>query len=395
MLSETRIFQCTECSHAPFDTRIKLNKQASSRHRKAPNFHFNGVFYPLITTDNDKYACPMCKTETALISNLRRHMGQNCGRNQDDPFEGSEPIEEPENDHGAIGINETAPLATSRDVSTISSIGDLGFVIEAMWQVAICTHCKFVVDKALFIDHLKLKHGLDNPNEDAILHVVRQYALRPHLAIIWDETTENERSEAIPVQDGFKCEACEQRLGHICVKTKEGMRTHYKRHHLDQTSQLLFVQVTETQSTDMAPLSAFAIPENIHSVPGHNSTVVERKELNQFGVKFQGYALLEIVDLSVLGNFLHNPQDESFELHKKLSLRMLEASREDTMAQTLKSRAGITVMLQQFDVVNRVLPSGESGVSQYLIPRAINLLSLRRNGSCQDQGRTRRPMTPS
>ncbi|KAK9326598.1 hypothetical protein V1520DRAFT_358836 [Lipomyces starkeyi] len=95
--------------------------------------------------------------------------------NQDDPFEGNEPIEEPENDHGELGINETGPLATSRDVSTISSIGDLGLVIEAMWQVAICTHCKFVVDKALFIDHLKLKHGLDNPNEDAILHVVRQY----------------------------------------------------------------------------------------------------------------------------------------------------------------------------------------------------------------------------
>ncbi|KAK9310915.1 hypothetical protein V1524DRAFT_473551 [Lipomyces starkeyi] len=336
MSSETRIFQCTECSHAPFDTTIKLNKHASSRHRKAANFHFNGVFYPLITTDNDKYACPMCKAETASISNLRRHMGQNCGRNQDDPFEGSEPIEEPENDHGELGINETGPLATSRDVSTISSIADLGFVIEAMWQVAICTHCKFVVDKALFTDHLKLKHGLDNPNEDAILHVVRQYALRPHLAFIWDETTENEVDESddedhgsslfnptafrpgsaalrgIPVQDGFKCEVCEQRLRHICVKTKEGMRTHYS----NVQSQLRFVQVTETQSTDMAPLSAFGIPENIHSL----------------GSKFQGYALLEIVDLSDLGNLLHNSQDESFELLKKLSLRMLEASREDTMA---------------------------------------------------------------
>ncbi|KAK9311502.1 hypothetical protein V1524DRAFT_473271 [Lipomyces starkeyi] len=194
-----------------------------------------------------------------------------------------------------------------------------------MWQVAICTHCKFVVDKALFTDHLKLKHGLDNPNEDAILHVVRQYALRPHLAIIWDETTENEFSlfnptafrpgsaalRGIPVQDGFKCEVCDQRLRHICVKTKEGMRTHYKRHHLNQTveyhqvgvqafygrsnvqSQLRFVQVTETPSTDMAPLSAFGIPESINSVPGHNN-------LNQFGVKFQGYALLKIVDYAQL-----------------------------------------------------------------------------------------------
>ncbi|KAK9312146.1 hypothetical protein V1522DRAFT_394398 [Lipomyces starkeyi] len=234
-----------------------------------------------------------------------------------------------------------------------------------MWQVAICTHCKFIVDKALFIDHLKLKHGLDNPNEDAVLHVGRQYALRPHLAIIWDETTENEVDESddedhgsslfdptafrpgsaalrgIPVQVGFKCEVCEKRLRHICVKAKEGMRTHYRRHHPGQTaeyhqvrvqafygrsivqSQLRFVQVTETQSTDMAPLSAFGIPENIHSVPEHNSTVVETSTRSALNFK---------VDLSDLGNFLHNSQDESFELLKRLTLRMLEASREDTMA---------------------------------------------------------------
>ncbi|KAK9481841.1 hypothetical protein V1527DRAFT_478364 [Lipomyces starkeyi] len=61
--------------------------------------------------------------------------------------------------------------------------------------------------------------------------------------------------------------------------------------------------------------------DNIHTVPGHDSAVVERKDLNQ---KFQGYALREIVDVSDLGNFLHNSQDESFELLIKLSLRMLE-----------------------------------------------------------------------
>ncbi|KAK9311251.1 hypothetical protein V1524DRAFT_411897 [Lipomyces starkeyi] len=201
-------------------------------------------------------------------------------------------------------------------------------------------------------------------------------------------------------------------------------------------------------------------------VPSSPSASILRALKNQLGVKFQGYALLEIVDLSDLGNLLHNSQDESFELLKKLFFRMLETSREDTMAgfqpllgkvmvgdltiqehatienyatiwakvlwiawlavmgsgtlhrrleltndqktavhdlihriALLKSRAGITgadldssalasvarlsmtVLLQQFDVVNRVLPSGESGVSQYLIARAINLLSLRPNGS--------------
>ncbi|KAK9481544.1 hypothetical protein V1527DRAFT_416653, partial [Lipomyces starkeyi] len=196
-----------------------------------------------------------------------------------------------------------------------------------------------------------------------------------------------------------------------------------------------------------------------------------RKDLNQFGVKFQGYTLLDIVDLSELGGRLHKTEDDSFEILKRLCLRLLEASREDTRAgfqamlgkvmvgesdkdyfyevqehATLENYATIwakvlwlawlaimdigtlhhrleltaeqmaavhdvigrveamkdsgnigtdpdhagvdsvarlstTVLRQQFEVVNRLLPSGESGVSQYLVPRAINLLSLRPNGS--------------
>ncbi|ODQ68694.1 hypothetical protein LIPSTDRAFT_7532 [Lipomyces starkeyi NRRL Y-11557] len=376
MYSESTIFQCLECDHAPFDTKAKFNKHSSSKHRRAETFEFSGVAYPLTVTSDDMYACPTCMAKTASVRSLKRHMVRHRDKAQEERLSEREQIQDHSEDlrNSERRIDDTDTLITSGDISEIRSMEELGFMIEATWKVAICTRCKFVVDRAVLIDHLKLKHGLENPNEDAILQVARQYALRPHLAIIWDETTESQVDESddedhgsslfnptafrpgssalrgIPVQDGFKCEVCEQRLRHICVKTKEGMRTHYKRHHLDQTveyhqvrvqafygrskvqSQLRFVQVTETQSTDMAPLSAFGIPENIHSVPGHNSTVVERKDLNQFGVKFQGYALLEIVDLSDLGNLLHNSQDESFELLKKLSLRMLEASREDTMA---------------------------------------------------------------
>ncbi|KAK9489748.1 hypothetical protein V1508DRAFT_400536 [Lipomyces doorenjongii] len=61
----------------------------------------------------------------------------------------------------------------------------------------------------------------------------------------------------------------------------------------DVQSQLRVVKVTETQSTNVTPLSAFGIPEDIHSGPFNDSEVVERKDLNQFGVKFQGYTLLE------------------------------------------------------------------------------------------------------
>ncbi|KAK9427526.1 hypothetical protein V1505DRAFT_424145 [Lipomyces doorenjongii] len=370
---EAFAFSCGRCDHAPFDSPDKLNKHISSKHRQSSTFNYNGASYPLISAEG-KYLCPKCSASMASISGLRRHLARVCGRSAH--TSAAVQTDAPEAGTDAIPEEETVAMALNFECLNPqpSALEDIGFTYENIWQDAICTRCKFVVDKAVLIDHLTQKHGLDNLNEDTVLRVAHQYVLRPHLAIIWDETTENQVDDSddedhgsslfnptafrpgsvalrgIRAQDGFKCEVCEQRLRHICVKTKEGMRTHYRRHHPDQAveyhqvrvqafyarsdvqSQLRVVEVTETQSTNVAPLSAFGIPEDIHSVPGHDSEVVERKDLNQFGVKFQGYTLLEIVDLSDLGNFLHNPQDESFELLKKLTLRMLEASREDTMA---------------------------------------------------------------
>ncbi|KAK9490114.1 hypothetical protein V1508DRAFT_406605 [Lipomyces doorenjongii] len=292
------LLQCLECNHAPFDTKAKLNKHSSSKHRRAETFEFGGVAYPLTE---------QCVSE-------------------------QEPIPDPSEDIRSSEriTDDTEALVTCGNISEIRSMEDLGFMIEAIWKVAICSRCMVV---------------------DAILHVACQYALRPHLAILWDETTENQGSgfrrrgprfiafnptafrpgslalRGIPGQDGFKCEVCEQRLRHICrhhpfhIRHVRPFLTHpnqtveyhqvrvqafYGRSNVQ--SQLRFVEVTENQSTDLAPLSAFGIPENIHSVPGHESAVVDRKDLNQFGVKFQGYTL------------------------EMLTLRMLEASREDTMA---------------------------------------------------------------
>ncbi|KAJ8098488.1 hypothetical protein POJ06DRAFT_152207 [Lipomyces tetrasporus] len=91
----------------------------------------------------------------------------------------------------------------------------------------------------------------------------------------------------IPVQDGFKCQLCAQKLHHVCVTTKESTRTHYKRNHKGQAveyyevkvqafygrsrsaAQLRYVQVKEREDQDEATIAAFGIPENIHSVPSH------------------------------------------------------------------------------------------------------------------------------
>ncbi|KAK9492608.1 hypothetical protein V1508DRAFT_418432 [Lipomyces doorenjongii] len=84
------------------------------------------------------------------------------------------------------------------------------------------------------------------------------HRLRQHLAIIWDDTIEDQLHESndedqgaqffnppafrlgsaplrgFPVQDGFKCRVFAQKLHQICVTTKEGMKTHYKRNHKAQ-----------------------------------------------------------------------------------------------------------------------------------------------------------------
>ncbi|KAK9489564.1 hypothetical protein V1508DRAFT_427611 [Lipomyces doorenjongii] len=127
-------------------------------------------------------------------------MDRHRDRAQEERPSEPKPIQDPSEDlHSSERrIDDTETLVTcgdiseirSSDISEIRSMEDLGFM--PTWTVAICTLCKFVVDKALLVDHLGLKHGLDNPNDGAILQVARQYAPRPHLAIIWNEATENQ-----------------------------------------------------------------------------------------------------------------------------------------------------------------------------------------------------------
>ncbi|KAK9482901.1 hypothetical protein V1527DRAFT_492317 [Lipomyces starkeyi] len=67
-------------------------------------------------------------------------------------------------------------------------------------------------------------------------------------------------------------------------------------------------------------------------------------------------------------------------LHRRLQL----TADQTAAVQDLIGRVQVLsadMLRKQFEVVNRLLPSGESQSPQYLVPRAINLLSLRPNGS--------------
>ncbi|KAK9341806.1 hypothetical protein V1522DRAFT_143666, partial [Lipomyces starkeyi] len=188
MSSATTVFQCTMCNHAPFDTKAKLNKHSSSKHRKAASFDFGGNSFPLLVTDDNKYVCPTCKAEKSSVSGLRRHMGsQNCRMNHviaapTCPYQ----PEDGASQHGGM-------TGTIKDPGTMA---DLGFTIEDTWKVAICKHCHFIVDKSMIIDHLKSIHGLGIPNVNAVLLVLRMYHLRIHLAVIWDDIMEDQLDDS-------------------------------------------------------------------------------------------------------------------------------------------------------------------------------------------------------
>ncbi|KAK9349618.1 hypothetical protein V1523DRAFT_443097 [Lipomyces doorenjongii] len=344
MSTEALAFSCGSCDHAPFDSPDKLNKHTSSKHRQSSTFNYNGASYPLISAEG-KYLCPKCSSSMASISGLRRHLARVCRRRSG---------------HTSAALTIIEPR----------TLDDFEFTYENTWQIAICNRCHFVVDMAMVIEHLTTVHGLGVQSHDSVLRVLRTHRLRPHLAIIWDNIIEDQLDESddedqgpqlfnppvfrpgsvslrgIPVQDGFKCRVCAQNLRHVCVTTKEGMRTHYKRNHKGQVVEYqdVKVQAFYGRSRSVAQLRYVQVREREDQAI--ISALTDKRDLNLFGSKFQVYPLLETLDLSDLGPLLYSPQDTSFELLKHLCLKMFRVTREDT-------RAGFQPMLGKVMVGER------------------------------------------
>ncbi|KAK9242220.1 hypothetical protein V1506DRAFT_509649 [Lipomyces tetrasporus] len=218
-------FVCPECDHVAFGSRTALSKHLSSNHRRVTSIDFDGQTYLLAQTeDGTKYLCPKCDTPIALLNSLKRHMGQFCRAY------GHERVHA-EAGPSAAQAEDNAPQEEETVTSTLNleeprTLDDIGLTYETTWQVAICKLCHFVIDKAM-----------------------------PHLAVIWNDTVENELDESddegqgpalftkpafrpgskalahIPVLPGYKCPLCDQKLTHICVATKgqgQGQGCHFK-----------------------------------------------------------------------------------------------------------------------------------------------------------------------
>ncbi|KAK9318967.1 hypothetical protein V1517DRAFT_355445 [Lipomyces orientalis] len=347
MSSATIAYQCTECDHAPFDTKAKFNKHTSSKHRKAETFKFDGAAYPVVVADDGRYACPTCRTEASSISSLRRHMGrQNCGIAQ---AAGADDVQGWQNAVQDSGNENTATTAhTSITKDDCASLEGVGFKYNHYWDVPTCNRCPHVVDKSTIEDHLTNVHKLEIQDNGAMWRTIRAYRIRPHLAVVWDDKTELELDDSddeyekkdensmtgfasgtyrpgaaavdgVSVIDGYKCVQCESALQHRCVQSKEALRTHYKRKHANQAivgQSTVAIRRGYREHDDFdAPepndITNFGIPANVHSVPGAHVAVAENRDMNQFGKAFFAYKLLEWLDLAELETLLHNPCDKA------------------------------------------------------------------------------------
>ncbi|KAK9426862.1 hypothetical protein V1505DRAFT_351806, partial [Lipomyces doorenjongii] len=398
MSSEINVFQCTMCNHAPFDTKAKLNKHTSSKHRTTATFNLSGQSFPLIVTDGNKYLCPNCKeTQISSVRNLRRHMSQSCSSNQHHVSTVHPTIQSPtghslesEMEHTAAAVHSGTTEISEDDCMSMRGIG---CTFNPRWNVLICNRCHYIVDKSMITSHLTNVHRLIIADKRAMFRTIQSYKLRPHLAIVWDELSEEGLGESddeysgprafeaeafrpgqaaidgISVLDGYKCVACESALKHRCVQSKEAMRTHYRRNHDNQVlefhpvrvqafygrssvnPQLRYVHVTQNNDTIMVQnetdnIEKFGIPANVHTVPASHAAITDKRDLNQFGIHFFAYKLLEWLDLAELGPLLQTPRVQEFEILKRISLQILNDSRMDTTA-------GFQVMLGKIMVEDK------------------------------------------
>ncbi|KAK9371590.1 uncharacterized protein V1513DRAFT_487754 [Lipomyces chichibuensis] len=361
------MYSCSKCPHEPFASKAKLSKHVSNYHREANTIKAGGKIYPLSFGTNVNYIlCPECNAGCSNIGNLRRHLNRHCkgstGNNDNDMH-----IEEIE------GGVET----TGTDAIDCTSLEGIGMMYDSEWNVLVCKRCHHIVDQSMMAHHLTKVHKLKVKDEEALWRTMRLYKLRPHLTVIWDESTEQEMDDSddegttakdfeaeafrpgsaaisdVLIADGFKCLTCERALTHKCLQSKGAMRTHFTRNHPGRDmelcqvrvqafygrssaqQQLRYVEVTETRA-DTESRSAtddyatFGIPANVHSVPTSHSAVADKRDLNLFGRYFFAYKMLEWLDLDELGPYLLNPADKSFSLLKRISKKILEDSRAHT-----------------------------------------------------------------
>ncbi|KAK9489043.1 hypothetical protein V1508DRAFT_429293 [Lipomyces doorenjongii] len=316
------MFLCSQCSHSPFSNKRSLNKHVSDYHRVAPNSRSSADYVNTAIGNYGGLLCKHCGAKISTLSNLTRHIKRSC--------KGIHP--QAQRDHTVDQSGSQSNGGVGTNVMDCTSLDDIRMTYDPRWNILICqTYC-YVVDKALVIDHLLTVHKLRGKDELQIGRTLALNKLRAHLVDKWDHTIDVSEAEynetngfvddvftpgspaiGIPVQDGFKCSACESQLVHRCVQAKDALRTHYRPHHhttelefravrvqaiygrSSRQHQLRYVEVIETAADDddIVDYVSLGIPSDVHSAPPITCRTDDSRDIHMFGKNFFAYQLLE------------------------------------------------------------------------------------------------------
>ncbi|KAK9482499.1 hypothetical protein V1527DRAFT_379183, partial [Lipomyces starkeyi] len=123
----------------------------------------------------------------------------------------------------------------------------MGMIFDPVWNAIISKRCNHIVDQSMMTNHLTKVHNFKIDDKTALWATMQLYKVRPHLLVMWDESTERAMDESddedahgctkdytmvpfrpgsaaingIPVSDGFKCLRYEGALTNRCLRSKE------------------------------------------------------------------------------------------------------------------------------------------------------------------------------
>ncbi|KAK9490507.1 hypothetical protein V1508DRAFT_399809 [Lipomyces doorenjongii] len=77
-----------------------------------------------------------------------------------------------------------------------ASLDGMGLRYNSQWNVMTCNRCNHIVDKSVVEDQLTNIHKLEIQDKSALWRTIQAYRLRPHLAVVWDDGTEQQLDDS-------------------------------------------------------------------------------------------------------------------------------------------------------------------------------------------------------
>ncbi|KAK9241520.1 hypothetical protein V1506DRAFT_569446 [Lipomyces tetrasporus] len=428
---------CVTCGET-FDNKAQRKKHRDNKHPKGTSFTHANKEYQLIAGDEPgKFKCPKCDRQLSGMNGLRRHIVKCSQTYQTDPVT---------NDDGSSGgddlrqdnfIPENAcryiidPARMIEHVTRLHKL-DIPDIEQARGTIqggklrphlAVISQGSHANDDYLTSDDYLPSDDSDSHHDsDRVpVHEFSKPGFVPGSSPV----------RHLPVYEGFKCLVCID----TCTIRQRSMRSHIARHHPgDQARyvhvsvqafydhgilgpQLKYVEVghDEEPTPYEEPLG---IPDNLDLVGTADRLPVEKRDRNLFGENFGAYHLIEtlMIDFEELSpcfwttagtllravrvaehllnhanannttrQFFHSVR-QRHTVHNYNTVTSDVGEDQSRRIGLILAELGMAILHQQSDSVILVNEDGVSEASLLIVPWAINLLSLRPNGTFLNYG---------